>query len=135
MDQLDLAYQEHLKLEEAYAESATADLGQCFIDAFSNMQTRVHETAVSKGWWENPRNDGELLALIHSEVSETLEALRLGNPPDDKVPEFLGSEAELADVIIRIMDMAAARGWRVAEAIVAKNSMNKNRAYRHGKNF
>ena len=35
-----------------------------------------HETSASKGWWENPdRNIGELLALIHSEISEALEAV------------------------------------------------------------
>lgn len=78
------------------------------------------------------RNEGEMLALIHSETSEVLEGLRHGNPPDDKIPEFTGAEAELADVIIRVMDMAAARGWRVGEAIVAKMEMNKTRERMHG---
>ena len=81
------------------------------------------------------RNDGEMIALIQSEASEALEALRQGNPPDDKIPEFSGAEAELADVIIRIMDLSERRGWRVAEALVAKAKMNMTRAYKHGKNF
>jgi NTP pyrophosphatase (non-canonical NTP hydrolase) len=61
-----------------------------------------------------------------------LEALRHGDPPDDKISEFSGVEAELADVIIRIMDYAGARGLRVAEAIMAKHQYNEGRDYRHG---
>jgi NTP pyrophosphatase (non-canonical NTP hydrolase) len=103
-----------------------------FIETFNTISDNVHETAKEKGWWETDRNDGELIALIHSELSEALEALRNNNPPDDKIPEFSGAEAELADVIIRIMDFTAARKYRIAEALVAKIEMNKTRSYKHG---
>lgn len=103
-----------------------------FAIEFDAVAQEVNQTAIEKGWWKGERNEGELIALMHSELSEALEAMRHGNPPDDKIPEFSGVEAELADVIIRIMDMAAAKKYRVGEAVVAKILFNKGREYKHG---
>jgi len=103
-----------------------------FVGIFNRLAADVHENAVSKGWWDGERNNGELITLVHSELSEALEALRAGDPPDDKIPEFTRAEAELADVVIRVMDMAEANGWRLAEAIVAKHEFNKTRPHKHG---
>lgn len=103
-----------------------------FIEAYNEKAKEINQTARDKGWWDGKRNDGEIIALMHSELSEALEALRLGNPPDDHIPEFTGVEAEMADVIIRIMDFGIARGYRIAEALEAKIAYNKTRAHKHG---
>jgi len=103
-----------------------------FVKQFNEMAEVVGFIAESHGWWEKERNEGELIALIHSELSEALEALRHGNPASDHIPEFSGVEEEYADVIIRIMDHAKAKGYRVAEALVEKVKFNHLREYMHG---
>lgn len=60
----------------------------------NDLVTKVHEIVKSKGFWDTPRETGTLLALIHSEVSEALEA--------DTCAEFC---TELADICMRIMDL------------------------------
>lgn len=127
-----------------------------FVAAWNRLAEVHHERMMEKGFWNSEMRirdllcregradlavvaqaafDGQKIALHASELSEALEGLRLGNPPDDKIPQFMASEAELADVLLRIMDHAAMRGWRVAEALVAKMEMNAGRDKMHGKGF
>lgn len=88
--------------------------------------------AEEKGWHDSDNNDGECIALMHSELSEALEALRRDNPADTNCPAFTSLEIELADVIIRIFDYAGLRRLNLAEAILAKMKYNHSRGYKHG---
>ncbi len=97
-------------------------------------QKEIHQNAIDHGWWEDdgPMKNGVQLVNIHGEVSEAVEALRDGNPESEKIPGFSHVEEEMADIMIRVMDLCEARGWKLSEAIVAKHEFNKGREYKHG---
>ena len=65
-------------------------------------------------------------------MSEGLEAVRKHKTADDHIPEFTGLEAELADAIIRIMNLATRENARLAEAVLAKAKYNETRPFKHG---
>lgn len=106
------------------------------------MQARIHQQNREMGWWDNPREMGTLLCLVHSEISEAMEGERKGLM-DDHLPHRPMLEVELADAMIRIMDIAASRGLDLAGAIVEKVDYNRKRADHqpgaraeaHGKKF
>jgi len=93
--------------------------------AVQDLIDEVHDTAVEMGWYENEVQLPVQLALIHSEVSEALEADRKKRGPE-KVAE------ELADVVIRVMDTAAAHNLDLTAALFAKMELNRGREHRHG---
>ena len=92
-----------------------------------------HEAAVKGGWWHDAegkkkdRNLGELLCLIHSEISEAMEGARKGLM-DNHLKHKSMMEVELADAVIRIFDLAESRGFNLGETIYEKLEYNKSRA-------
>jgi NTP pyrophosphatase (non-canonical NTP hydrolase) len=88
----------------------------------------------NRKWWIDVRdgvtplirNKGELLALIHSEISEALEGERK-NLMDDKLPHRKMAEVELADALIRILDYSAGFGYDIEGAFREKMAYNATR--------
>lgn len=78
--------------------------------------------------WENPSIWAEKIALIHSEATEMLEALRKGQGKD-----VLAEEC--ADLLIRLLDFCAARDIDIQAAYEQKVEKNKGRPYLHGRHF
>ena len=86
----------------------------------------------NNNWWYDKygnrleRNKGELLCLIHSEISEAMEGERK-DLQDDKLPHRKMAEVELADALIRIFDYAAAFGYDLQGAYKEKMEFNAKR--------
>jgi NTP pyrophosphatase (non-canonical NTP hydrolase) len=72
------------------------------------------------------RNPGEMIALIHSEVSEMLEGVRKGLQ-DDHLPHRRMEEVEAADIFIRLLDYCAYRGIDLGGAVAEKREYNRTR--------
>jgi NTP pyrophosphatase (non-canonical NTP hydrolase) len=124
------------KRKKEILEAAGINLSKsadAFLEVWNKKQFQCYLTSVDNGWHESTINFPAFIALCHSELSEALEWARNGTLlHSDHIPDFLGIEEELADVVIRIMDYAEKEHLRVAEAIIAKNEFNKNRGHKHG---
>lgn len=93
-----------------------------------HLVEQCHGVAASCGWWDNKdRNIGELLCLVHSEISEAMEGARK-DLKDDHLPHHDMLTVELADAIIRIADMAGGLGLPLHKALAEKLAYNQQRA-------
>lgn len=120
----------------------------------NELSKAAYENAVSKGFYENPLSIAERLCLIHSEVSEALEADRKGHfsnvanlsvlidiEDNEKFKIAFSNdckssfEDELADVVIRVFDLAASMNIDLENHIIAKMRYNSLRPHKHEKKY
>lgn len=130
--------------------------------SINELVQEAHTNAVNKGWWDEDRGFGAVIALIHSEVSEALEDYRNGEKPTtvwyehkDAVhgtyrSSFMreskkdmegghislgkpcGIPSEFADIVIRVFDACGRYGIDLEQAIKEKMEYNATRPQRHG---
>lgn len=115
----------------------------------------AHETALLKGWWDEPVTFGDFISNVHAELSEAFEEYRKGESintirnicerpcfhlknghccsENPCIPiKSIGIPTELADVLIRIFDFCGKHEIDLEKAIKIKMEYNKTREYRHG---
>ena len=119
----------------------------------------AHDNAVAKGFYERERGLPELAMLIVGELSEAVEAERMGErvvPDFQKVIELFAKpetwesenafnsyehiirgsiEEEIADTFIRLMDLCGFYGIDIDSAIKGKMIYNSKREKKHGKKY
>jgi len=125
-----------------------------FLDAMEKLCKKAHQNSKDKGFWDGVENKSvpTKLALIHSEVSEWLEAYRVGIKPTTKTypspvdgtPIVLGmidsgvvrpltnEEEEAADILLRLADLCEARNIDLGRVTLAKMQYNASRPHMHG---
>lgn len=113
-----------------------------FIKHLEFCTKEAHENSVRKGFYDGVvfpldyKERATRIALMHSELSEVLEALRCGSETNsEKLPGFSAEEEELADLFIRLLDYCGACEILLAEAVLAKMGYNATRPHKHGKEF
>ncbi len=121
-----------------------------------DLQYRIHKASIEKGWWGPQEDDIRYkaaldvptvmmkLMLVVTEVAEAAEAVRddgeksWGDRKSYTVPDKRGHSKpeglgpELADVVIRVMDLAEACGIGLEQEIINKVLYNETREHRHG---
>lgn len=120
------------------------------------LAAKVHDNAVKHGWWEKHPSDEHCLMLVISELAEAIEADRKGRMANVAWFEKMINETpschetatyeeryaywfetyikdtlqdELADTVIRLLDLAGAHCYNVLRSFITRNDLTKQRAF------
>lgn len=108
--------------------------------ALNDLSEIVYKNAEEKGFHDEDKERSDVqnyaiwTANMHGEVSELWEAARKGQLLDtcDKECDLTCEEEELADIIIRALDTACARGIDIGHAVLTKHEYNTTSSHKHG---
>ena len=125
-------------LEKGFKIPKPEIMGNTLIN-LNRLSKSIHRGNKKKGFYDHDKNFGELIALMHSELSEALEDYREGKKPNKSFYEedgkLCGIPSEFADCIIRILDVCGYYKIDIDKAIKEKLEYNKTRPYKHDKKF
>lgn len=98
-------------------------------DAILEINRANGWNVTNPGTWDGLQDGGKykvpaIIALIHSEASEALEAYRHGDVENFK--------EEMGDILIRVLDCMAGMEMDIVGPVIAKLKKNRTRGYRHG---
>lgn len=146
IDITELIFPVEPEVEEPDLDSALDTLRRILtpkVDSISDVASKVHRLARDKGWWEgakdalNPQLILTKLMLVTTELAEAAELVRVKEfnaltSGSDGVSKPEGLGIELADAIIRLLDLAEWLGFDIGNLIDIKHNYNEGRSYRHG---
>lgn len=116
----------------------------------NKLAEEIYQDNKAKGFWDEKRNIGELLMLVNSELVEALEAdreekytsetdkafqLQYGDNLHFQATIKNTFEDEIADAIIRLLDLCGGLGIDIDFHITEKLKYNKTRKRKHGKKY
>ena len=128
-------------------------MSEVILKGLNELAAEIHQRNIAKGFYEKEKNIGEMLCLIHSEVSEALEADRSNKYTSANMlavngwkfdSDFLDNykrnvkgtfEEEMADIFIRVLDMCHFKGIDIEQHVKAKMRYNLTREKYHGKKY
>lgn len=96
---------------------------------------QIFELAKKHRAWNKEMMIAQKLLLAVGEIGEAIEGLRKGNPPDDHIPSLPSFQTEIADTIIRLLDLCHELKIDIGDTISKKHEYNKQREKLHGKKF